>query len=198
MQHHVSVSAFLMGALALAACGADSRVTTEPAPHAQLNSRPAPIDVSGSWNWSQVEQLTFPAWVAAEIFGIEPEGPVTTARCEGAGTLNIVQDGQTFTGTSLTTAVSCETSGGQVFVDPLSFIPAAVTGTVSGRSVSFTRDGVVVDCDYHATIRSVEGGTATQLSGGSRCVLPGHPQAEIPADPPPGGTSRALFWSASR
>lgn len=198
MQDRSYVAALLTAVLALSACSSDARLSTEPGADPLLNSKPDPIDVSGSWSWSKFEQLTFPAWVAVDIFGIEPEGPVTTARCEGAGTLSIVQDGQTFTGTSLTTAVSCETSGGQLFVDPTSFIPSPVTGTVSGRSVRFTSDGVVVDCDYHAAIRSVAGGTATQLSGGSRCVLPGHPQSEIPADPPPGGTSGSLFWSASR
>ena len=197
MQDRSYVAALLTAVLALSACSSDVRLSTEPGSDPLLNSKPDPIDVSGSWNWTKLEQLTFPAWVAAEVFGIDAEGPVTRARCEGAGTLSIVQDGQAFTGTSLTTAVSCETSGGQVFVDPLSFGPSAVSGTVTGRSVRFTQ-GVVVNCDYHATILAVEGGTATELRGGSRCVLPGHPQSEIPADPPPGGTSGSLFWSASR
>ncbi|HSJ63577.1 MAG TPA: hypothetical protein VK922_06660 [Gemmatimonadaceae bacterium] len=49
-------------------------------------------------------------------------------------------------------------------------------------------------------ITDESGGVATGFSGTGRCVLPGHPQSEsiVPADPPPGGTSKTLRFDAWR
>lgn len=189
----------LAGAFVLSGC-ADHTAPFAPAPEApRLSAHQSVVNVSGSWSWSAIEQLTFPAWVAEGIFEIDPEGPTTLARCTGSGTLTLVQDGASFTGTMQHTAAECVTKGGQAFVDALAFVPRPVTGgEVTGRKIRFTTDGVVVDCQYGAVIAQMDNSVALSLEGRSHCTLPGHPHSQIPADPPPGGTSRSLSWTAVR
>lgn len=162
-------------------------------------SPPSPADVSGSWNWSRVEQLTFPAWVATDIIGIQPEGPTTVARCQGSGTMSLIQADASFTGTFVQTAQECTTQGGQAFQDPAAFVPVAIDeGRIRGQSIGLLLDGVVVDCLYHAVISEVQAGVALALAGVGRCIVPGHPKSELPLDPPPAGTSTTLSWEAWR
>lgn len=184
----------------LAACG-------DQAPPLPLEPEAPPLvalgadatEIGGDWMWSREEILTFPAWVAGAIFGIEPEGPTTTARCQGAGTMSLSQTDDTFDGMMVQTAHECVTSGGQVFQDPAAFAPVAVTdGQIRGRSLHFMLDGPLVDCPYSGVIAGVENGVATALSGRGRCILPGHPASDVPMDPPPAGTSVTLSWTAER
>lgn len=168
------------------------------AKHAQNSAR---YDVGGSWKWSREEHLTFPAWAAQGIFGILPEGPTTSARCEGSGTMTLVQVGSTFTGLSDNTAHECVTKGGQVFQDPEASTTTTIAdGELHGRSLRMLLDNEIVDCRYHAAIKDVEGNTAVVLEGGGTCIIPGHPQSEAPIalDPPPAGTSKALSFTAVR
>lgn len=159
------------------------------------------VDVSGDWNWSDVSHLTLPVFVA-ELTGIEPEGPITHARCEAAGTMTLTQTGTSFGGVAMTNFQQCVTLGGQVFSSPDAGLPKAVgDGRIRGASVRFSFSNVVVTpCPYHAVISGVQDGVARALRGGGRCVVPGHPQSESPVmlDPPPGGTSKTLRWVAVR
>lgn len=88
----------------------------------------------------------------AGLFGIQREGPTTIARRHTSGTLALVQSGTALTGVSIVTAHECVTRGGQVFQDPLIFVPNGVTGQVSGRRVALSLDGPVVDCVWQAVV----------------------------------------------
>lgn len=194
--------------LLLVGCSGESLTSTE----AEVSEAPtlgitaekqaqnqAGLDVSGSWSWSREEHLTFPEWVAQTVLGILPEGPTTTARCEGSGTMTLAQVGASLTGSFEQTAHECVTKGGQVFQDPGAFSPVAITdGELHGRSLSILLDGVLIDCRYHAVAKDVEGNTAVTLDGGGSCIVPGHPKSEIGLDPPPGGTSKTLSFTAVR
>jgi hypothetical protein len=167
----------------------------------KANAGPTP-DLGGSWNWSSEEHLTFPAWVAATVFGFTPseiEGPIMSARCENAGTMTLVQADGTFTGVLTRTMHQCVTKGGQPFQDPGAFGSVAIAdGQIRGRSVHFLRAGVMLDCPRYGVISEVEGGVAIAMKGTGRCIVPGHPKSRVPLDPPPAGTSKALSWHAVR
>lgn len=162
----------------------------------------APADLSGAWIWSRVDQITMPAWVAEQLAGIEPEGPVTHARCEGSGTMTLTQQGASFEGTALQTTQECRTRGGKGFTSPGSAAPIQITGgRITGAAIRFDlATPMVIPCPYQAVITAMRDGTAVALSGTGRCLLPGHPQSESPfvLDPPPGGTSKVLTWTATR
>ncbi len=167
-------------------------------PSARAYAGPA-ADLGGDWNWTSEEHLTIPDWVAVAIFGIQPEGPTTSARCENSGTMSLDQTDASFTGELFRTTHQCVTRGGQIFQDPAAFAPRAVTdGRIRGRSVRLRLDGPLVECLYHAVISDIQGGVATALDGGGRCIVPGHPQSDVPLDPPPAGTSKTLDWEAVR
>ena len=156
------------------------------------------VDLVGSWIWTSEEHLTFPAFVAEVIIGIQPEGPNTTARCSNVGTMTLIQSGASFTGTANRTAHECVTKGGQVFQDPGAFAPIAIEGgEIRGRSVRFLFTGQL-DCPHHGSLSNVQNGVATALKGGGRCIIPGHPESGAPLDPPPLGTSKTLDWQALR
>ena len=158
------------------------------------------IDISGEWVWSQELVLILPAWAAEQFFGIQPEGATTHSRCTGSGTMMLVQTGDSFSGSSQSTAGQCVTRGGQVFAGVGAGIPQPIVdGKIQGRSLAFHRLGAggSVDCLYHAVI-SLTGSLATELAGGGPCVVPGHPKSTVPLDPPPGGTQTVLSWTAVR
>lgn len=151
-------------------------------------------DVDGSWSFSRVVQITAPEWVARDVFGVDPEGPVTHIRCETDGSMEIEQSGMTFRGIAAMDN-SCRTHGGQVFesesVVPDIFI---VDGLIRGRSLqwSFVEDQILV-CPHHAAL-SARG----TIQGTGRCIVPGHPQSPVPAPAPPGGTSKTTSFTAWR
>jgi hypothetical protein len=157
-----------------------------------------PPDVSGAWNWSRVEVLRMPPFVAG-LVNIVPEGPNTHARCVSSGTLLLVQTGSSFSGTATKTANACTTHGGQAFEQPgIQF--QIVDGHISGHSVQFSvEEPIVAPCPHRAVI-SFEAGVPSALNGTGRCVLPGHPQSSspLPLEPPPGGTSTTISWNAVR
>jgi hypothetical protein len=160
---------------------------------------PASADVGGDWRWSVELALSFPDWVAAGVFGIQPEGPITTARCAMTGTMTLIQDDDTFTGTSLITGGGCLTRGGQAFMGIVA-PEAIVDGRITGRSLGWRQvvAGGLVACRLHAVIADEQAGLATVLDGGGPCIVPGHPKLDDPFDPPPGGTQSILSWTAVR
>lgn len=164
--------------------------------------KPSPASVSGSWNWSAIEHLTVPPFVAQVLFLIEPEGPVTQLRCESSGTLMLVQSGTSFSGTGTQAAV-CETGGGHVFVSPPSGTAPSVAisdGRITGNALRFVVNpgGGDLACPFQGRITEADGATAMALRATGRCIVPGHPQSPVPLDPPPAGTSKTLQWVATR
>jgi hypothetical protein len=157
------------------------------------------LDLSGDWSWRAEHQLTFPDWVANFVFGIDPEGPTTIARCEEIGDLTLIRTGSTFAGTLLTTRDRCTTRRGQDFEDPGGGVPTLIeVGDIRGRSVTLLLKGPLVDCVYRGVITTGDGGQPTTMEGTGRCIIPGHPKSSAPLDPPPAGTSKTLSWSARR
>ncbi len=161
-----------------------------------------PLDLSGAWTWSREEHLTIPDWVAMFVIGIQPEGPVTQARCEGSGTMTLEQTGATFTGTATESSHQCVTSGGQAFQAPGFADPILIAdGRIHGRSIRFSFSSpTVTPCPHHAVISAVDNGLALALDGTGQCFVPGHPKSESPIalPPPPGGTSKTLTSRATR
>lgn len=156
-------------------------------------------DLSGEWSWSSEEQLTIPDAIAGPVFGIEPEGPTTRARCHNSGMMTLNQAGADFAGSSVRTAHQCVTRGGQVFQGPAAFAPVPIVdGTVQGASARWLEDGIVVDCRHQAVISVDQGGVAIALEGGGTCIVPGHPKSDVPLDPPPAGTDKVLHFEATR
>lgn len=194
-----SILALALGA-ALAGCSEGELMGPSSESEASLSASSASVvDLSGGWNWSNVEALTFPPDVALMV-GIAPEGEVTQARCESAGSMTLVQTGASFEGQATKTSNSCETRGGQAFQQPATVLQIT-DGRVRGHSAHFSFHSFVVrPCPHQVVISTDQSGTATALSGTGRCVLPGHPQSESPVDlpPPPGGTSKTLSWQAVR
>jgi hypothetical protein len=157
----------------------------------------APVDVSGTWATAGELLLIVPEWVAELILGIDPEGPRTHIRCTFSGTLELVQNGDTFTGTEMQDPNQCVTRGGQVFQEPGGPV-SYVDGRVRGRSVSFAIDDFPVFCPQQLVISGVENGVANRMSGTGRCIVPGHPQSpHLDLPPPPAGVSKVLnseYW----
>lgn len=163
------------------------------------------VDISGEWNWSNEEVLSFPPFIAA-LLGVQPEGPEghnTRARCESAGTMTLVQTDDTFNGTATKTFNHCLTKGGQSFNQPGSFLLIS-GGRITGGSLhfSFTGSVTVTPCPHHVVVSAIDNGVAVELTGTGRCILPDHPQSESPFTQDPqtdkGGLSKTLRWEAVR
>jgi hypothetical protein len=156
-------------------------------------------DLSGAWNWSNVEVIRMPEFLVL-MLGLTPEGPNTLTRCKAAGTMTLVQTGAEFSGTAMKTFDACQTKGGQSFQRPDS--PHFVEdGRISGKSAHFSFSAAIVSpCPHRAVISAVQDGVALALSGTGHCFVPGHPRSESPLElePPPGGTSTTLSWEAWR
>lgn len=191
--------------LLLAACSdGNSNLATPPVPSvptgpSALQSVSVP-DVSGSWNWKAEGHISFPP-LAAPIFGIEPEGPITQMWCETSGTMELIQAGTTFSGMATRTSLLCETGGGRALVPPGGFpdsLPVA-DGLLTGRGVHFLFSALAgLGCPHNGAIIDLEGGRARTLSATGRCIVPGHPQSPAPLAPPPRGTSKDVTWQATR
>lgn len=188
----------LFGALALG-CSGEGPLATSSAADRSLQAAVVP-DLGGAWSWSNVEQLTLPAFVA-EMFGIPVEGPITHVRCEGSGTMTLNQVGTSFDGVIVRTDTICRTKGGFEFEPSPGLSPPAsdvVDGTIRGRSIHFMTVAGPLFSPHHGTIAAVENGLATELRATGRTIVPGHPQSPVPVDPPPGGTSKTILWEAVR
>lgn len=194
----------ILGAVWLTACSESgplhmSAGPSEERPEVFQTEVASFADLDGDWTWTSEEHLTFPDWVAVAIFGIQPEGPTMSARCENEGTMSLDPSGPGFTGELLFTAHECVTRSGQTFQDPGAFVPREIVdGILSGRSLRMLVDSPLVDCELHAVIGDAVGGLAVALDGGGRCIVPGHPQSELSVPPPPAGTSKILHWNAVR
>jgi len=159
------------------------------------NAMAPPLDLAGAWTWHRVEHFTFPPFAAVAIFGVEPEGRTTVAKCVSDGAMELEQDGSVLTGSDAFAASACETLGGQTFALRGG---AAITGEIRGRSVRLSLQGNVL-CLIHAVARDLQAGVAATLQGGGRCVIPGHPQSDVPGfEPPPAGTEVITSWTAVR
>jgi hypothetical protein len=194
----------LLGLAAVAAGCADDPVGPGPAaapdPAHDAAGLAATPDLSGEWSFARVVKLSLPDWAAREIFGIEPEGPMTHLRCESGGTLEILQDGDGFHGTAYIDGTECETGGGYHFSRPAG-MATLTDGNIVGRSLDYIWDGDgpgPVFCPTHGVVAGASDGTATSMAGSGRCIVPGHPSSPAPVDPPPGGTSKVLHWEAWR
>jgi hypothetical protein len=195
--------ALVAGLSLLVACSGDE-ITRAP-DAAPLAAPPAAVvpaataDLSGAWLWSNVEELSFPPFIAL-MLGIMPEGDLTRARCESSGTMTIVQTGASFDGMAEKLTNDCMTDGGQPFTQPGTTF-AITDGRVTGGSIHFSfESAMVAPCPHQARITAVDDDAAVALSGRGRCVLPGHPRSQSPIqmEPPPQGSSRTTSWGASR
>ena len=189
----------LMGAL-LASCSGEGPLATRSTDGQSLETAGAVADVSGSWTWSNVEQLTLPDFVAA-MFGLPVEGPITHVICESSGTMQLTQAGASFSGSIERNAASCETKGGFDFMPSPDFSPPfldVVDGSIQGRSIHFTTVGGPLFAPHQGVISEVESGVATALKATGRTIVPGDPKSPVPLDPPPAGTSKTISWEAER
>jgi hypothetical protein len=189
--------------LALAAC--DRVPATEPiGPRATATlaaSVSHPVDVSGSWIWREEVVLQIPEAFALAFFGVQPEGPITFARCVNTGVMELVQSGSTFFGTA-TQSASCVSRGGQQFSPPV-FTPTLDVrdGEIRGRGIRVVFGAGDVPCLYHATVAEVSDGVATELRGGGRCIPPGHPLSPLSGlglPFPSGPVGPTVLWEAVR
>jgi hypothetical protein len=170
------VLTFLSLCVALAGCEA-VRLPTEPTTTAPVTSGPGQpadssgvqntkqnYDLTGSWTWEETVRSAIPPFIA-EMIPIVPEGEITYLSCTGGGQLQLVQTGETVTGTA-TQAGACFTDGGQGPFWPPSFPPQLVVtaGTVSGKDLSFRFN----NCHYTAKIV----GSGDKLMGEGECDLP--------------------------
>jgi len=132
------------------------------------------VDVSGTWNWSELAFLRLPPEVASGAFGIVPEGPLTHATCVDVGVITLAQSGATFTG-NVTQLAQCETTRGQTF-DPIGPFPAQLPlddGLLVGRSFSFelyAGNGII--CTYRGAV-TVQNDVAVSMQGVGACQVPG-------------------------
>lgn len=132
------------------------------------------VDISGTYEWSEITRLELHESLVTEFFGIEPEGTMTTLTCPSWGSLTITQNGSTFTGEG-TQSAACTTEGGQAVV-PMAFPPSLslVDGVIEDQQFRFTFDTGVFPCLYEGVIQH-EGGTLN-LVGSGHCEPPFPPE----------------------
>jgi hypothetical protein len=199
MQPAFRNAVIVAGAGLVSACTGDTAGPTAAQhsriPAAAAAAAAAAADLSGGWTFAREVKITAPPWVAELVFGVEPEGSVTHIRCADTGSMTLEPDGTGFSGMAWRLEGTCETAGGQVFPMAPSLIQIA-DGSVRGRSAHFdwVEDGYL-RCPYHAVL---SGGGLEHLAGTGRCIVPGHPQSPVPANPPPAGTSKTVSFSAWR
>jgi hypothetical protein len=189
--NHIARSTLALTVLLAAGCGPDTGPTAsndmDPAAATSSAALVGPaLDVDGPWVWSETTVLKLRP-VAAAIFGIEPEGPLTHIECESWGELILTQNGAAFAGPSNQSSW-CVTAGGHEF-DPSGGFPASldlVDGQLQGRALRFTFETGVFPCHYKGAVR-VDGGQVTELHATGACEVP----AEL-------GNDKILNWTAVR
>ncbi|WP_412069166.1 hypothetical protein [Rubrivirga sp. IMCC43871] len=155
----------LLLALALVAGCSDAAPTASDL----ADARPV-LDVSGTWDWSEVTHIRATPFAAEAVFGVTPEGPVTRLSCPSAGTLTVTQTGETFSGTSTQAPAVCTTHGGQTA--PAPFPPTLdIAGEVRGRRLRFTFETGGFPCHYRGRLRA-SGGSPTEWRARGSCEVP--------------------------
>ena len=121
-------------------------------------------NLTGSWTWEGTTESGIPPFIV-EMLGLIPEGEVTYLTCEDSGEMELIQTGNTLSGTA-TQVLTCFTDGGQGPFWPPAFPPAleVTTGVVSGKSASFTFG----TCNM--TVKVV--GNGKKLRGEGECPVP--------------------------
>jgi hypothetical protein len=187
----------LAGIAALLGCSDATGPAAPPAAAvAALLAQPAPPQIGGEWHETRTNFIHLTPF-AAELWGFVAEGARTTIRCSAEGTMSLIQDGSSFSG-SLTEEFVCISQGGQ----QREFGPETtdiVDGKIGGQAIAFTLIGQPgpVNCPANGVI-SAEDGVAVAMRGTWRCIEPGHPRSVWnTASPPRLGPNRAQ-WQATR
>jgi hypothetical protein len=121
-------------------------------------------NLTGSWTWEGTTESGIPPFLA-EMIGLIPEGEVTYLRCEDSGEMELVQTGNTVSGTA-TQVLICFTDGGQGPFWPPAFPPsfAITNGVVSGKSATLAFGTCTM------TVKVV--GNGEKLRGEGECPIP--------------------------
>lgn len=117
------------------ACGSDSTSTS------------GPPDLSGSWS------------ISATLGNAQ-----IPANCTISGTVNIVQNGSTFTGTNTAGSETCTVAGQP---STSSIVGGVATGTISGSTITITTTGGS-PCTFTGT---VTGNPPNKASGSANCPV---------------------------
>lgn len=131
-------------------------------------------DVSGTWTWTESQQLV----VSAEIgflWGLDdyPEDPIHLD-CTSGGELELEQNGATITGVGSQES-SCHTPNGvstPTVPFPQGDDALGIEGHITGRAIHF--EALVGDgfyCPYKGSLR-VSGGVPTEIRASGRCEIP--------------------------
>jgi hypothetical protein len=169
---YLSVVTYLPLVLALAGCEA-GRLPTEPTRVAQVTlpasqsanpSAAKETRLTGSWSWEETAESAVPRFII-EAIGLIPEGEITYLTCKDSGDLELVQTGDTFSGTA-TQVASCVTDGGQGPVHPPAFPTKleVMNGVISGKDISWNFN----NCAYTAKVV----GSGDKLVGKGTCEIP--------------------------
>ena len=121
-------------------------------------------NLTGSWTWEGTTESGIPPFLV-EMIGLIPEGEVTYLTCEDYGEMELIQTGNTFSGTA-TQVVTCFTEGGQGPFWPPAFPPLLeiTDGVISGKSANF----IFGTCNM--TVKIV--GNGEKLRGEGECPIP--------------------------
>lgn len=170
------LAAAMLSVLLLAGCSDTSVLGPDLATETPTSAVKVTPDVSGSWEWSEVTEIKATP-IAAFIFGVVPEGPITHLTCPSSGVLTITQNGSTFSGSSTQTPGTCTTRGGQTGQPPFPPTLELVNGNIQGRSFrfSFLVEGPLgeppMPCNYRGALR-VTGGATSAFQGSGSCEVP--------------------------
>lgn len=118
-----------------AACGSDSTSTS------------GPPDLSGNWS------------ISATLTNAQ-----VPANCTITGTVNVVQNGNSFTGTNTAGTENCTVAGQ---VSSSSIVGGVATGTISGSNITITTGGAA-SCTFTGT---VTGNPPNKASGTANCPV---------------------------
>jgi hypothetical protein len=131
-------------------------------------ARKATPDISGQWQWDEQVVVVGPGEFLMGAFQIpESEGPVMQLNCETSGTLDVIQNGASFSG-STDQDVLCTTKGGQASTNT-PFPPFfTVEGSITGRSIHFEGP---TGCTYHGSL-VVENGVVKEINATGKCDVP--------------------------
>jgi hypothetical protein len=110
------------GMMRLAALTMGLALTTLVGEAAPASKEAQTHNLTGSWKWEGTTESGIPPFIV-EMIGLIPEGEVTFLTCEDSGEMELVQTGNTVSGTA-TQVLTCFTDGGQGPFWPPAFPPA--------------------------------------------------------------------------